>query len=181
MATLYNANRDTFEYIEGDTEAHANPMYSPETHDVSDQYLYNPETSSLLPPGPTKENETNKLINGVWVVSVDHRGSEYWTQDGQKHSIDDLGIEIPEGSLAMPPPSEFHLIHDGFMWILDTEEKYNAETRSAISFRVAAYTEKGGTDAAMIEWLRLKFSDDPEVSEINARVNDIKFKFPKPL
>jgi hypothetical protein len=55
----------------------------------------------------------------AWEVVIDNRGKKYWAQDGEKHSILDLGIEVPAGCLTSPPPSPFHLTHDGSAWIVD--------------------------------------------------------------
>ena len=54
-----------------------------------------------------------------WEIVVDQRGSEYWTQDGIKHIILDLNLNIPTDCLTTPPPSPFHRTHDGSAWIVD--------------------------------------------------------------
>lgn len=55
----------------------------------------------------------------TWEVVIDKRGEAYWTQDGVKHSVSDLGNDIPVGSLTEPPPTHFHRTHDGVSWLLD--------------------------------------------------------------
>lgn len=50
---------------------------------------------------------------------MDKRGTDYWSQDGAKHSITDLGCDIPAGSLITPPPSPFHTTHNGTTWVVD--------------------------------------------------------------
>ncbi|VFQ46927.1 hypothetical protein [Desulfoluna butyratoxydans] len=54
-----------------------------------------------------------------WEVVIDKRGDAYWTQDGIKNSVSELGNDIPDGSLTEPPPTHFHRTHDGASWLLD--------------------------------------------------------------
>lgn len=39
-----------------------------------------------------------------WDYVVDNVGTEYWLADGTKHTINELGEELPEGALLEEPP-----------------------------------------------------------------------------
>jgi len=108
MATLYNADPNTGKYLEGrDTEAQENPMYNPETHKKIDRYLYNPRTSSLIPPPAASENKIPKLVDGNWVLTPDYRGRIFFdTQTGAKCEITEIGV-IPDSSWTTKTPIKF--------------------------------------------------------------------------
>jgi hypothetical protein len=54
-----------------------------------------------------------------WEIVLDKRGTDYWTKDGQKHTIKELNIDVPDGCLTSVPSSPFHTTHDGNGWIID--------------------------------------------------------------
>jgi len=124
MATLYHIDPHTGKYLPGrDTDAPENPKYNPETHDVSDRYIYNWLTSSLVPPPDLNENECAVLENGAWVIKVDLVGQHYYQQDGTRIDITDIGVDIQEGCIRTDPPSAYHTTHDGAAWIEDRSKK----------------------------------------------------------
>lgn len=43
-------------------------------------------------------------LNDEWQLLPDYRGHVYYTADGLKHEISELGIEPPQGALDQPPP-----------------------------------------------------------------------------
>ncbi|EPC02478.1 hypothetical protein L861_08950 [Litchfieldella anticariensis FP35 = DSM 16096] len=55
-------------------------------------------------PPLTGEHEAAQAINGAWQVVADWRGHVYWTADGQRHEIRELGIEPPADALDEVPP-----------------------------------------------------------------------------
>ncbi|SBS36625.1 hypothetical protein MSP8887_02656 [Marinomonas spartinae] len=48
--------------------------------------------------------------DGKWQYVVDHIGKEYWDADGTKHTISELGVEVPKEALleapVIPPSTE---------------------------------------------------------------------------
>lgn len=118
MATLYNADNKTKKYLPGmDCEALENPMYSQETHDIGDKYLYNHGTSSLLQPPSCGENECVVLENQAWVIKTDRVGQHYYTKAGDKIYITEIGVDVPAGCIQDDPPNEYCTTHDGRAWI----------------------------------------------------------------
>lgn len=86
---------------------------------VTEVYWECPDDCTLTPPPKTDLGFGLKLVAGEWKIVIDNRGTEYWTQDGIKHSISELNVPTPEDCLTSPPPSPFHRTHDGSAWILD--------------------------------------------------------------
>ncbi|VVS91076.1 hypothetical protein [Desulfoluna spongiiphila] len=76
----------------------------------------------------------------AWELVVDNRGKEYWTQDGVKHSISDLGVEVPAGCLMVPPPSSLYLIHDGSSWFVDLPLLIKARRQERDGKLLASYS-----------------------------------------
>lgn len=133
MPTLYNANIETLEYMPGcESEAHINPMYSEQTHDKSEKYIYNKKTASLVPPIECGENEKVYLIDGRWVAMACFIGEEYWEKDGTKHVISEVGETFPAGKIQTPPPSEFHTTNNGKVWIFN-KDLYRSKYIDAVS------------------------------------------------
>jgi hypothetical protein len=54
-----------------------------------------------------KEGFQRYFKDGAWHYVVDNIGAEYWDEDGTKHTITELGEEVPEGALlealVIPP------------------------------------------------------------------------------
>lgn len=61
-----------------------------------------------------------------WEVVIDKRDTEYWTQDGARHTISDLAVDVPEGCLVTEPQTPYHRTHDGSEWIVDVALLSNA-------------------------------------------------------
>jgi len=119
---LYNFNKKTGLYTTT-TQARMNPMYNPDTHDINDKYLYNNKTSTLLEPPECSENEVQIFEEDNWVIKINNINKCYYEQNGTKNTINDYGVDIPEGSLEKDPLSEFYETHDGTDWILDESKK----------------------------------------------------------
>lgn len=51
-----------------------------------------------------KEGCQRYFKDGAWRYVVDSLGTEYWDEDGTKHTITELGEEVPEGALLQEPP-----------------------------------------------------------------------------
>ncbi len=52
---------------------------------------------------PEKEGFVQGIVTGGWEYYVDKRGTEYYDEDGTKHTITELGEEVPEGALLEAP------------------------------------------------------------------------------
>jgi len=107
MVTIYNAEKNTGEYLQGqDYSPRQNPMWAPETHSPDDRWLYNPKTSSLQPPLETSEHEVAILENGEWVVKPDYREMVYYdTSTQERHEITELGVVPDSGWIEKEPPA----------------------------------------------------------------------------
>lgn len=51
-----------------------------------------------------KEGHQRYFKDGAWHYVVDNMGTEYWDEDGAKHTITELGEEVPGGALLEEPP-----------------------------------------------------------------------------
>ncbi|MBJ7537150.1 phage tail assembly chaperone [Marinomonas transparens] len=65
-----------------------------------------------------KVGHVRGFVSGKWKHYVDHRGTEYWHEDGTKHSITEVGEAVPEGALLEAPV------------ILPTDEELAAAARA---------------------------------------------------
>jgi hypothetical protein len=101
-----------------------------------------------------KEDFQRYFKDGAWYYVVDNIGAEYWDEGGTKHTITELGEEVPEGSLLEEPP-EF----------------------AALANRAAAY--KSESDPLYIEW-QYDQSDEGEANW-RAKVLEIKERYPLPV
>jgi hypothetical protein len=50
-----------------------------------------------------KEGFQRYFKEGAWHYVVDNIGTEYWDEDGTKHTIKEVGEEVPEGALLEAP------------------------------------------------------------------------------
>ncbi|MEO9655898.1 hypothetical protein [Marinomonas sp.] len=50
-----------------------------------------------------KEGFQRYFKDGSWHYVVDNIGTEYWDEDGTKHTITELGEEVPDGGLLEAP------------------------------------------------------------------------------
>lgn len=62
-----------------------------------------PEDCTFTPPPHIKENQSLVLDSKEWVIKPDFRGTEYWDENGTKHTITEVGEEVPEGALLEAP------------------------------------------------------------------------------
>ncbi|MCC5882482.1 MAG: DUF4376 domain-containing protein [Halomonas sp.] len=54
---------------------------------------------------PSVGDHQAALWNGEdWKVVPDYRGHVFWTEDGKRHEITELGVELPEDALDEAPP-----------------------------------------------------------------------------
>lgn len=52
---------------------------------------------------PEKVGFQRYFKDGAWHYVVDNIGAEYWDEDGTKHTIKELGEDVPEGALLEAP------------------------------------------------------------------------------
>jgi len=65
-----------------------------------------PDTLTLIAPPLIKEHQAprwNAQSDG-WEIVPDYRGTTYWTADGVRHDITELGVAPPADALSAPPP-----------------------------------------------------------------------------
>lgn len=67
-----------------------------------------PDTLTTVPPPPFGEHQARRWDESTqdWRLIPDYRGLVYWTGDGTRHVITELGIEPPSGYLTQPPLPE---------------------------------------------------------------------------
>lgn len=95
------------------------------------------------------------FIGGEWKYYIDNRGKEYWDADGSKHTITELGLEVPEGALleapVIPPTLKDQLA------LVDSECKrrilseWSLEHQSNVNLGVNGYTD--ADKANCIGWI----------------------------
>ena len=66
-------------------------------------WLYPACTTDVEPP-QTGDREAAIWTGEAWQVVPDWRGHIYFTQDGERHEITELGIAPPDDALDEPPP-----------------------------------------------------------------------------
>tara|TARA_R110001632_G_scaffold35828_4_gene90379 strand:- start:56692 stop:57231 length:540 start_codon:yes stop_codon:yes gene_type:complete len=79
-----------------------------------------------------KEGFQRYFKDGAWHYVVDNIGAEYWDEDGTKHTITDVGEEVPEGALLEAPV------------IPSTAEKQMAIANAECSKRINAHWNQIG-------------------------------------
>jgi hypothetical protein len=57
---------------------------------------------------PPKQKKGHALVfkNNQWQNAIDHRGWQYWLEDGSEHVISNIGEELPEGATTEKPVVE---------------------------------------------------------------------------
>lgn len=50
-----------------------------------------------------KDGHVRGFVTGEWEYYVDNRDKEYWDENGTKHTITEVGEEVPEGALLEAP------------------------------------------------------------------------------
>ncbi|WP_223554917.1 tail fiber assembly protein [Pseudomonas sp. BF-R-01] len=92
---IYNAHPVTGEFM-GESLADADPLEEGNWLIPAHAYLD-------APPLPG-ENEAVIRKGDVWAVVDDFRGTSYYTDGPQRYVIEDLGVCVPVGATAEPPP-----------------------------------------------------------------------------
>ncbi len=94
---IYHFSPATGEYL-GSGQALRDP--------VEPEYFLMPADSTDQPPPESGEHQAAVFDREgqEWSLVDDWRGHEYWTQDGQQHSISGLGVTPPEDALDEAPP-----------------------------------------------------------------------------
>jgi hypothetical protein len=64
-----------------------------------------PFCSTFDEPPPVEKNQAvaRDVESNEWIVKADFRGTEYWYVDGTRHTIEEVGEEVPEGALLEAP------------------------------------------------------------------------------
>lgn len=62
-----------------------------------------PRGAMTEPPPEFGEHEAARVAGGGWEVVPDWRGHVYWSADGQRHEIEELGTEPPTDALPEAP------------------------------------------------------------------------------
>jgi hypothetical protein len=64
-----------------------------------------PICSTFEEPPQIEKNQVavRDVKNSLWLVKSDFRGVEYWDENGRKHTITELGEEVPEDALLEAP------------------------------------------------------------------------------
>ena len=133
------------------TTANLNPLYNALIHDPKEEFLFNPRTSSLLPPPPVVDGTAIILVDNVWETVIDKIGQNYYLPNGSKHYIDKYGIDIPDGAIQEDPPSEYHDTHDGSVWILNQDRKNADNIEQAISDKMRVLSIKALKEEGKID------------------------------
>jgi hypothetical protein len=111
---------------------------------------------------PEKGGFQRYFKDGAWHYVVDNIGTEYWDEDGTKHTITEVGEEIPEGSLLEELP--------------EPEPTFDELMSAATANRAAAY--KAESDPLYIEW---QYDQSEEGEALwRAKVLEIKERYPLP-
>jgi hypothetical protein len=95
MAIIYQYKASTREFIHT-KEARPDPRNKGE--------FLMPKHSTLIAPPTVAVNEAAVFDGSAWSVVIDHRGTEYWLENGEYYIIKDLGVAPPAGSLPSEPP-----------------------------------------------------------------------------
>ncbi len=115
-----------------------------------------------IPVVAEKEGFQRYFNDGAWHYVVDNIGTDYWDEDGTKHTITELGEEVPEGTLLEEPP--------------EPEPTFDELMSAALASRAATY--KSESDPLYIEW-QYDQSDEGEANW-RAKVLEIKERYPLP-
>jgi hypothetical protein len=111
---------------------------------------------------PEKAGHQRYFKDGAWHYVVDNTGTEYWLADGSKHTITELGEELPEGALLEEPPKP--------------EPTFEERLASTTAQRAAAY--KSESDPLYMEW---QYDDTAEAKQKwRDKVAEIKKRLPLP-
>lgn len=92
---IYNAHPVTGEYM-GESLADADPL------DEGNWLI--PAHAYLDAPPLPGENKAAIRSGDGWTIVDDFRGTSYYTDGPQRYVIEDLGVAMPSGATAEPPP-----------------------------------------------------------------------------
>ena len=120
MIQLYNVHQDTLELLPDEVIPEVkmvkNPKYDSSTHSVSEKWVYNHRTSTIIPPPECGSNEIPCLVNGEWVLKADYRGNVYWnTITMERHEVESLDFE-PSSNWTEKKPAATWQIWNGVDW-----------------------------------------------------------------
>ena len=128
---IYHYRPGTKEFLQA-SEARIDPL---ETQNQGTDIYLIPAHATLIVPPRIGENEAAVFDGESWEIVPDHRGAEYYLENGQRIEIAELGETIPGNALLEPPepppPTESELI----------ELKIQAETRAVAIERLKAKKE----------------------------------------
>ena len=87
---------------------------------VTDRRWECPADHTLSPPPTPKDGYGFKLIDSAWKELPDYTGTTIWNRTTREERvIQEVGEVWDAQWTELPPPSPFHLTHDGSAWILD--------------------------------------------------------------
>jgi hypothetical protein len=109
-----------------------------------------------------KEGYQRYFKDSAWHYVVDNIGTEYYDEEGTKHTITELGEEMPEDALLEAPP--------------EPEPTFDELMSTALANRAVAY--KTESDPLYIEW-QYDQSEEGE-AKWRAKVLEIKERYPLP-
>jgi hypothetical protein len=111
---------------------------------------------------PEKKGFQRYFKDGDWHYVIDNIGTDYWNENGTKHTITELGEEFPEGALLEEPPKP--------------EPTFEEMLAATIAQREAAY--KSESDPLYMEW-QYDQTDSAE-KKWRDKVAEIKARLPLP-
>lgn len=94
---IYHYHSKTKEFI-GTGEADKDPMDANNwlipAHACTEEPLENKDGFAAVRVGGK---------HGEWQQLIDKRGTKYWLADGSKHTINEIGVDVPNDALLSPP------------------------------------------------------------------------------
>lgn len=94
-----------------------------------------PAGATTIEPPEVSDQQAARWDGATWKVVSDWRGHVYWTDDGQRHEIRELGIEPPEDALTEAPPAPIDKIAASAI------NRINADYQAEMSEILRAYPE----------------------------------------
>jgi hypothetical protein len=143
---IYNYDYVTKEFI-GISDATVNPL-SP------NDFLI-PANATTLEPLAFQEGYANIFNGEAWELVVDNRGTTYWLADKTEHTIQNLGVVVPQGAyLSMEDiPLTFEEESDQ----LNTD--YDINMRDLVRDYTLAIARDGITEQSKVDIIRQKILD----------------------
>lgn len=113
---------------------------------------------------------------GTWDLVPDFRGTQYWDEDGNRHVIVALNVEIPAGSAPTAPPEEMEApFWGGSQWLetAELEPEWKRNRRKAILDQFPVHDQ--------LEAITENEDNRPEkLTALLSHIQDVKTQFPKP-